>query len=252
MQLNVKQVGSGPPVVLIHGLFGSLENLAGIARKLGEHYCVYSLDLPNHGRSPHTDTTSLALLADAVYHWQQKQAFSHASFIGHSLGGKVVMELALSYPRLVDKLAVLDIAPVHYEPHHNTVFDGLLALKLEQLSNRAEADGALAKHVAEPAVRSFLLKNLAKQPQGYGWRMNLATLHNSYPKLVSGNRADGCFRGKTLFLKGANSNYIEAQHRGQILSLFPSAQVKVVADTGHWLHADKPDLVARLLLRFLS
>ncbi|SMF54718.1 esterase [Alteromonadaceae bacterium Bs31] len=252
MPLNARQAGTGKPVVLIHGLFGSLENLGGIARQLAKHYCVHSIDLPNHGRSPHSDETSLAQMAEQVYHWLQKQSFQHASFIGHSLGGKVAMELALDHPTCVDRLAVLDISPVHYDPHHHQVFQGLLAIRPDELNSRGQAEEILAQHVEEPAVRSFLLKNLARQGKGYGWRMNLNTLHKHYPQLVKGNRSGACFRGKTLFLKGGRSAYIQNSHHGEIVSRFPSAQFKIVADTGHWLHAEKPDLVTRLLLKFLA
>lgn len=252
MPLHVKQAGNGKPLVLIHGLFGSLENLGSIARQLAERFCVYSLDLPNHGRSPHTDDTSLAHMAGVVSQWLHQQHFSQASFIGHSMGGKVAMELALTEPDLVDRLAVLDIAPVYYSPHHNRVFEGLLSLQPDALASRAEADAYLSLHVQEPAVRSFLLKNLVKQEQGYGWRMNLATLHNSYERLVGANRSDTVFQGRTLFLKGANSNYIKPEYREEIRRRFPSSLVQVVAGTGHWLHAEKPDRVAQLLLEFLS
>jgi len=252
MPLHSKHSGSGKPVVLIHGLFGSLENLGGIARQLAEQYSVYSLDLPNHGRSPHTENTSLSRMADEVYAWSQQQDFRHASFVGHSMGGKVAMELALTYPAWVDRLAVLDIAPVHYSPHHHQVFEGLLALNPAELENRTQAEALLSQYVEEPAVRNFLLKNLVKQKQGYSWRMNLSGLHRHYPKLVAGNRSSASFRGKTLFLKGAKSNYIDKAQHEEILARFPCAQVKVIADSGHWLHAEKPDLVARQLLRFLA
>lgn len=251
MPLHVKQAGTGKPVVLIHGLFGSLENLGAIARQLAENFCVYSVDLPNHGRSPHSDDTSLAHMSELVYHWLQRQSFSQCSLVGHSLGGKVAMELALTYPDRFDKLAVLDISPVKYQPHHNSVFAGLLGLEPDKLKNRSEADAYLAQHIREPAVRSFLLKNLVKQEQGYGWRMNLTTLHNSYERLIAGNREGAVFNGATLFLKGSRSDYIDASHEQAIRSRFPQAQLKIVSDTGHWLHAEKPDLVARLLRRFL-
>lgn len=252
MPLHVKQAGDGKPLILIHGLFGSLENLGSIARQLTEQFCVYSLDLPNHGRSPHSDDTSLTHMAGLVSQWLRRQSFSAASFVGHSLGGKVAMELALTDPDVVDRLAVLDIAPVHYLPRHNRVFEGLLSLQPDALASRAEADAYLSRYIEEPSVRSFLLKNLVKQVQGYGWRMNLATLHNSYERLVSANRADTVFSGRTLFLKAGNSNYIAPEHHPEIRRRFPASEIEVVPGTGHWLHAEKPELVARILLKFLS
>jgi len=252
MPLHVRRAGDGPPVILIHGLFGSLENLGAIARQLAERFCVYSIDLPNHGRSPHSDDTSLAHMCTLVFQWLERQPFSSCSLVGHSLGGKVAMEFALTYPEKIEKLAVLDISPVKYSAHHNRVFEGLLSLEPDRLKNRAEADAFLAAYVEELSVRSFLLKNLIKQEHGYGWRMNLTTLHNSYERLIDGNRENAVFLGETLFMKGSRSNYIEDAHKQAIVSRFPKAQLKIVADTGHWLHAEKPDLVARLLRRFLE
>ncbi|WP_075188217.1 alpha/beta fold hydrolase [Teredinibacter haidensis] len=251
MPLHVKERGAGKPVVLIHGLFGSLENLGGIARELAKQHHVYSLDLPNHGRSLHTEDTSLPQMAATVYQWLQKQCLPHANFIGHSLGGKVAMELALTHPEAVDRLAVLDIAPVHYDPHHKQVFKGLLSLDPRTLKTRSEAEAILSQYVEEPAIRSFLLKNLVRGDEGFSWRMNLNSLYRNYPKLVGGNRSGACFKGRTLFLKGAKSNYIEHHHREEILVRFPHAQMKIVPGTGHWLHAEKPAMVSRLLQQFL-
>ncbi|TVZ40789.1 esterase [Alteromonadaceae bacterium 2753L.S.0a.02] len=251
MPLHFKQAGSGKPVVLIHGLFGSLENLGMIARLLAEHYTVYSVDLPDHGRTAHTQGSSLADMAKQMYRWLEQQHLGKVQLFGHSLGGKVAMELALTYPERVAKLVVADISPVAYPPRHNEVFAGLLSLDVVNLKTRAEADRQLAAYVPELAVRSFLLKNLVKSPSGYQWRMNLPVLHRCYGEMLAGNRS-AKYGGPTLFLKGAKSDYINAEHQHEIRTRFPHAQVKIIADSGHWLHADKPDLVARIITRFFS
>lgn len=250
MPLFARSQGAGPPLVLLHGLFGTLENLGGIAKPLAQHFTVISLDLPNHGRSQPLATLSLPLMAQQVATWLAGQGIQQAHFLGHSLGGKVLMELALQQPNLVEKLVVLDIAPVHYSPHHNAVFEGLLALQPSQLTSRAEADAQLAPYVPETAIRSFLLKNLVKTEQGFAWRMDLPIIHRDYAAIIGAN-SPAAFTGPTLFIKGGDSPYIQAQHQDAILQRFPHAQVKVVPNTGHWLHAEKPEVVAGVCRRFL-
>lgn len=251
MTLNVRKAGQGEPVVLIHGLFGSLENLGAVARVLAEDFTVYSLDLPNHGRSSHADSMSLQSMSDEIASWMDQVRLSNAHFFGHSLGGKAAMEVALNDSDRVNKLVVADIAPVKYPPHHNAVFEGLLAVRPEELTSRTEADKILEEHVPEIAVRSFLLKNLVKTPEGFSWRMNLPVIHREYEDLITGNR-EGSFSGPTLFLKGGNSDYIQEQHREAIVSRFPAVELKVVANTGHWLHAEKPDVVSKIVSRFFK
>lgn len=244
---------SRPNIVLIHGLFGSLENLGGIARQLTEDYNVYSVDLPNHGRSVHTADITLASMTEMVKAWMDENGLKKAYVFGHSLGGKVAMELALRYPEIVERIVVVDIAPVHYPPHHDEVFSGLLAVEPTQLSSRGEADKQLAEHVEEVAIRSFLLKNLVKQVEGgFRWRMNLAGIHQAYPSLIQGNSAGAVFEGPVLFIKGGDSDYIQESHRADIMQRFPKANLKVVVNTGHWLHAEKPAVVAKLTRSFLE
>ena len=253
MPLNFKQSGLGEPIILIHGLFGSLENLGAIARLLAEEYTVMALDLPNHGRSLHTDSIDLASMCDYVVQWMDQHQVERAHFLGHSLGGKVSMELALRYPERVDKLVIIDIAPVHYPPHHDEVFAGLLSFDPNSLSSRKEAEEHMREYVSESPVRSFLLKNLVRREDGsFSWRMNLPVIHEGYQNLVKGNREEGRFEGNTLFLKGGHSDYIQEVHREEILSRFPKASLKVVANTGHWLHAEKPDIVAKLVKNFIN
>lgn len=249
--LYFREAGDGPPLVLIHGLFGSLENLGGLARPLAERFRVYSVDLPNHGRSPHSDGTTLTSMAAQLSQWLQEQGLTSAMLLGHSLGGKVAMELALSEPERVKRLLVMDIAPSAYSNRHQNVFEGLQAIHPERLASRAEAEEVLSEHVPEAGVRSFLLKNLAKSGSGFQWRMNLPELARAYPELIAANRA-GTFAAPTLFVKGASSDYLQERHGPDVRSRFPNAQFKVVADAGHWLHAEKPGIVAALAMRFFA
>ena len=250
MSLHFKKLGSGEPVVLIHGLFGSLENLGVLARELSNHYSVYAIDLPNHGKSPHHESISLAEMAESVKTWFSDLEHASARFLGHSLGGKVAMELALSAPNLVSHLAVIDIAPVKYEPSHESVFRGLMSFDPAVINSRTEADAYLQKFVPEPAVRSFLLKNLVRGDKGFYWRMNLSGLHANYEKLIEANRLDNTFDGSTLFLKGEHSDYLLEAYRDEIIRRFSNASSKVIHNTGHWLHAEKPELVTRIVENF--
>lgn len=240
-----------PPVLVIHGLFGSLENLAGIARPLADDRCVFSIDLPNHSRSPHTESTSLSQMAEEVLGWMDQQDLERVDLVGHSLGGKVAMEIAIRHPTRVRKLVVMDIAPVKYPPHHNQVFAGLQSMDTQAITSRSAADAHLLQYVPELAVRSFLLKNLIKNGEGFAWRFNLPVVARDYPELIGAN-SQGEFGGDVFFLKGGDSDYITEVHRDPILSRFPKATFKVVENTGHWLHADKPVIVAKLIKTFLD
>lgn len=252
MTLYSRQAGAGSPLVLLHGLFGSLENLGTLARSFSEKFCVYSVDLPNHGRSDHSDEISLPLLAEAVVAWMDANNIKQADFVGHSLGGKTAMEIALRWPQRVNKLVVMDIAPVQYHAHHDDVFAGLLAIDPPKLESRQQAEKILAEHVGEIATRSFLLKNLVRNDDGkFAWRMNLPVLYRDYDKLLMGN-SEGKFHGPALFLRGELSDYVQEKHREEILKRFPNANSKTISGTQHWLHAEKPDLVSKAILRFLD
>jgi esterase len=170
------------------------------------------------------------------------------------MGGKIVMEVALAYPDRVDKLLVMDIAPVQYKVRrHDDVFSGLFAVDLEQVGKRSDADAAMKEHVETLAIRSFLMKNLYRNEDGgYSWRMNLEAIHRHYLNIIDGNSSLGLFKGDVLFLKAGDSDYIQSEHRDEVVKLFPNATMREIAATGHWLHAEKPELVGRTLLRFLE
>lgn len=252
MHIDFSVRGAGEPLVLIHGLFGTRENLGAIAKALSEDYTVYAIDLPNHGRSAHQDEFDLASMAASVIAWMDENKLESAHLWGHSLGGKVAMEIALAAPQRVRDVVVADIAPVRYTERHGDVFEGLFAIDLDSIKSRSEADAVLAQSVTEPAVRSFLLKNLQRDSEGkFSWRMNLAALHACYSNIVDENRW-AVFDKPVLFLKAENSDYILAQHKEAIEKRFPQASLKMVGNTGHWLHAEKPSLIVRLTQRFLD
>ena len=251
MILHNQLTGQGPLVVLIHGLFGSLENLGGVARALSEHFQVLNVDVRNHGRSAHSDEMNYALMAADLSETLDNSGLRPFAVLGHSMGGKVAMEFALRHPQQLDRLIVADIAPVSYNARHSAVFAGLNAVDLAHIANRSEADKQMAQHVEEPGVRQFLLKSLEKTDDGFRWRFNLTALQQQYPQLISAPQAGGQFNGKVLFIKGAESDYILPEHRPTILGLFPAAQAKIIQGTGHWLHAEKPSAFNKLVSDFL-
>ena len=251
MKLYARQQGQGISLISVHGLFGSQENLGVINRRLADHFCVHGVDVRNHGRSPHdVQMTYPAMSADLVK-YMDGQGIEQAHLLGHSMGGKIVMETALRYPDRVLSVAVLDIAPVRYtQRRHDDVFAGLTAIRLETLKQRSDANHVLADYIQEPAVRQFLLKNLYRNEQGqFVWSVNLPVIRDNYLNILDGQGEDRTFTGPVQFLRGEFSNYILPSHRDPVLTLFPKGSVKTI-QAGHWLHAEKPELVAASVLRF--
>lgn len=253
MLLNYQQLGQGSDVVLIHGLFGSLENLNVIAKALAENYRVTNIDLRNHGRSFHSDTMNYHAMANDVSELLKHLNISKAHIIGHSMGGKVAMQLALNHPSLIDKLVVLDISPVANAPRHSAIFSGLNEVAESNVADRKAAEEILAKHIDEMGVRQFLLKSFAKNDEGkYQWRFNLAVLYQQYENILARvGENDSCLCD-TLFIKGNDSDYILAEHRPAIMALFPNAKAKIIHGAGHWLHAQKPLAVNKAISDFLA
>lgn len=253
MKLHYQVDGEGDVIVLIHGLFGSADNLGLLARSLKEQYKVISVDLRNHGRSPHSDRFTYRDMATDVLNVVDQLDIERFSVIGHSMGGKVAMAMTELATTRLNHLMVLDMAPVHYQVHrHQNVFAGLREVASHPVSKRNEAEQYLAMHVVEPGVRQFLLKSFAKQESGdYGWRFNVDGLIANYDTIMGWPEV-APYAGKTLFIKGQNSEYILPEHREAISRQFPNAKAHMVANTGHWLHAEKPDTVNRIILNFLQ
>lgn len=251
--LNHTIKGQGEPVVLIHGLFGSLENLGVIARQLEEHYQVISIDLPDHGKSPATERFSFETYANLITDTIRSLQIGKAHVLGHSLGGKVAMYIALTQPELINKLIVADIAPVAYAPRHHNVFAALNSFAPENINTRQEADKSMSEHLEDLGVRQFLLKSLYKNDKGqFAWRFNLPLLQRDYADLSQGIDSTSSYDGEVLFIKGGDSDYITMEHQPKIKSLFPNATAKVMAGAGHWLHAQKPFVFAGIAAKFLA
>ncbi|WP_323063565.1 alpha/beta fold hydrolase [Aeromonas jandaei] len=251
--MNFKEQGQGPAVILIHGLFGSLDNLGLLARALGEHYRVISVDLRNHGTSFRSDDMSYPAQAADILALMDHLGLDQAAIVGHSMGGKVGMQLAKLAPARVSRLVVADMAPVAY-PHsrHQNVFAGLNATLAAQPQSRSDAERILAEHIEIAGVRQFLLKSFAKGEDGWQWRFNVPALEENYANIMGWPEDECRFEGPVLFIKGGDSDYMQPQYSEAALAQFPAAKVRVIAGTGHWLHAEKPMLFNKLVVDFLS
>lgn len=257
IDLNYKEFGLGEPLIIIHGLFGTLDNWQTIAKKLSEHYTVFILDLRNHGRSPHTDDEfDYTLLADDLAEFMQDHWIYEARIVGHSMGGKVAMQFALNHPDSVKKLAVIDIAPKQYKSGHEDIFKALFGINLETLEDRKEAEEYLMKELHNDyGTVQFLLKNLSRKTDaeggGFEWKMNLDILHRDYENILK-SPTGSPFSKPTIFIRGGESNYIKDSDMGAIHALFPKATLETIEHAGHWVHADKPKELLEHLSYFLK
>lgn len=249
--LNYEVFGTGEPVVLLHGLFGDLDNLKGLGRDLSADYQIILVDARNHGDSFHSEHMNYADMAHDLAATLDDIGIDAAHIIGHSMGGKIAMEFALTYPERALSVIAADIAPVAYDPKHRHILDALQQLDLSTVSTRTDADKQLAKFIETKGVRQFLLKNLRRDDNGYSWRLNLKTLSQCYEE-ISGSVRPGTYNGPVLFIKGGDSNYLQSEHEGAIRERFSNVDVKIIEGTGHWLHAEKPRVFNRLARAFVE
>lgn len=253
MSLAYRSFGTGRPVVLLHGLFGSGDNLGVIARGLEADYSVFLADLPNHGESPHLDSATQEAMAEAVESFVREMGIRQPVLAGHSIGGKVAMLMALRGAVDASAVVSIDMAPRRYSPSHTEIIAAMRGLPLERISSRGEADGLLGESVGNRAVRSFLLKNLVRAGKRYTWRLNLDAIAADYDRLLGWDPPETVFDGPALFVGGERSTYLKAERdRDLIARWFPRAELELIPDAGHWLHADKPDVLLRTVRRFLG
>ena len=251
MILNLGETGQGAPVVLLHGLFGAGGNFAGIARRLAAGFRVLSPDLRNHGSSPHSPAMAYAGMAEDVLETLARHGTGPAAVVGHSMGGKVAMQLALLHPGAVSRLVVADIAPVPYPPAFRGFAEAMLALPLQPGLTRGAADQALAAAVPDAGVRAFLLSNLRTGPAP-SWRIGLAEVAAALPEIEGWAAPAGTYPGPTLVLRGDRSDYVRPEHRPLFRALFPAARFASLRGAGHWLHADAPEAFAETVRGFLA
>ena len=257
VSLHTRQFGEGPSLVILHGLFGSWENWRSHAQQLASKFRITLMDLRNHGQSEHRHSMNYREMAADVAFTCHKLGIKHSHVLGHSMGGKTAMQLALDHADVLDRLIIVDIGPGQYPPHHQKILQGMGILAQQPINSRKQADEILSEFVAEQGIRSFLLKNLIRSDEGqYRLRVNLDAIVKQYDAIAAAIATDGDTASMTtkpvLFIKGGDSDYLQEKDRGSILALFPTARVKVVAGTGHWLHSEKPELVQKIISDFLN
>ncbi|MGC7561236.1 alpha/beta fold hydrolase [Pasteurella sp. PK-2025] len=246
---ELKQHANQPTLVFIHGLFGDMNNLGVIARAFSENYSILRVDLRNHGQSFHHDEMHYDVMAEDLAHLIQHLSLNKVILIGHSMGGKTAMKLTALYPHLVEKLIVIDIAPVKYEDRwHDEVFAALFATKAAQPHNRQDAKHILTSYISNEAITQFMLKSFDPTAPDY-FRFNLSALHKNYANIMDWQPCQSTT--PTLFIRGGQSNYIKLEDSEQILAQFPQATAFTINGSGHWVHAEKPEWVIRAIERFL-
>lgn len=251
MKLWSQVLGSGPDLIIMHGLFGMSDNWQSLAKKWASEFTVHLLDMRNHGRSPHSDAFSYQLMADDLLEYMNDKDLAKAAILGHSMGGKVAMLFSVFYPEKVERLIVADIGPKAYRPHHQEVLEALNGLDLSSVKSRKEATEAFGPKL-EFGVKQFLLKNLYwEEKDKLAWRFNLRVLAREIVKVGESLAPNAYFDAPVLFLRGGDSWYIKPQDFDGIYEHFPQAEIITVAEAGHWLHAQKPQEVYQLVRDFL-
>jgi esterase len=234
---------SATPLILLHGLFGSAVNWQSIAQQFAKQQRVIVPDQRNHGRSPHMDNMSYDGMANDLAELLDRLAIGPVNLVGHSMGGKTAMALALEQPQRVAKLVVVDTAPVKYPSRFEILIDALVALDLNRIKQRRDADRELAAAIPEPGVRRFLLQNLERGANGaLRWRVNLPALRAELDDIMDFplDPDDSRFEGDTLFLHGGNSDYVTPAFAPRIRRFFPHARLQAIPGAGHWLYTEKP------------
>jgi len=251
MELNYKKYGeTGEPILILHGLFGMLDNWATLGRKFSQRFQVFLIDLRNHGKSSHSHEMNYEVMANDIVEFIEQHELAKVNVIGHSMGGKVVMQLAIANPHLLKKLIVADIAPKVYADNHNDIFEAIESLNLNEIESRKDADEALTPMLPNFGVRQFILKNLARTNESnYFWKPAFSHIKTNYSK-ISGT-IEGKFSGTTLFIRGSKSDYILDKDWPVIKSQFPNAILTEIENAGHWLHAEKPTEFYEAAINFL-
>ncbi|UUV20357.1 alpha/beta fold hydrolase [Paenimyroides aestuarii] len=241
--LYTKVEGTGTPLLILHGFLGMSDNWKTLGSRYAENgFEAHLLDLRNHGRSFHSDLFNYQAMAADVVAYCKAHDLKKIAVIGHSMGGKVAMYLAVKHPELVDKLLVADIAPKYYAPHHQDVMAALNAVDFSNNPSRNQVQETIEKHVNEPGVVQFLMKNVYRvTPQQLGFRFNLEVFNKEEDAIGEALPAGTVFDKPTLFLKGSASTYITENDEVLIKKHFPQANIQTVSNAGHWLHADNPD-----------
>lgn len=253
MKLNFQVLGQGEPMLILHGLLGSLDNWKPYARAVADQFQVFLLDLRNHGRSPHASECNYDVMAEDIAEFINDHHLSAAHVLGHSMGGKVALRLAQLHPRQLLKLIVADMGRRENPPRQKEILEAMRALDLSRLQQRTEAEAALAAVAPDKALRQFLTKNIGRNDTGIMyWKCNLESLWTNYQHLLEAIPAEPQFAGPVLFIRGGRSDYIRDEDIPALRETFPRAEIETIPEAGHWLHVDAPAEFLRRTLKFLN
>jgi len=255
MQLAYREYGEGQPLIILHGLFGQSDNWNTLAKRFGEKgFRVFTVDQRNHGLSHHDDEWDYQVMANDLKEFINNHQLTNPILMGHSMGGKTVLFFEQMFPHIAAKIIIADIAPRAYEPHHDSVLKALNAVDFSEINTRKEAEVILGNYISDFGTKQFLLKNIfwkEDETKQMAWRFNLKVITAEYDNIgvrVPDFRSDT----KTLFIKGSNSNYITQSDENDISQLFSNFQIKTIANSGHWVHAEQPELFFNCVIDFLS
>jgi len=253
VSLNHKIIGHGPPVIILHGLFGMLDNLLLLAKRIEEAgYMAIMIDQRNHGRSPHTSEINYQLMSDDLAHFMSDNWIHDAVIIGHSMGGKTALQFTAEHENMVSKLVVIDIGIKKYQHGHQEVFDALFSVPIDTIESRSQAQDILMSKLNDKGTVQFLMKNLSRDPNGgFNWKANLQTLHQCYENIIDGVKFNHPCDTETLFIRGGKSNYINDNDIPDIKMVLPHARFYTIENASHWVHVDAPDELFQQIIEFI-
>jgi pimeloyl-ACP methyl ester carboxylesterase len=254
MKLFYRHYGEGPPLVILHGLFGQSDNWVSVAMKLARDFSVYIPDQRNHGQSPHGPVHTYQAMAEDLLEFMEELNLGKIMLLGHSMGGKTAMTFATEYPELVEKLVVVDISPRKYPERniHTQIITRMMTINLERSGTRTAVEEILLQSIPDPRIRMFIIKNLYYRTPGHlAWRLNLDAINQNLDQLFDGINTYRQFNGPTLFIRGGISDYILPEDEVLIRNIFPGAAIKTISGASHWVHADAPEEICKLLSDFL-
>lgn len=249
--LNHKVFGQGQPLIILHGLFGSLDNWITLGKRFAENFKVVLVDQRNHGKSFHDDVFNYSEMADDLQHLIETLELKHPIVLGHSMGGKTVMQYAAFHPEVIDKLVVADIGPKSYPVHHQTIIEGLKSIDFSSAGNRQQVGLELEKYIPDFGTRSFLLKNVQRSSDGFSWKMNLDAISENIEEVGQPLSYYLPLEIPAFFIRGGASTYVLDEDFDDIKEIFPKAEFATIDGSGHWLHADNPQKFYEMVMNFI-
>lgn len=255
VELNYKEFGNkdNDTLIILHGLFGSLDNWQTLARKFGETYHVFTIDQRNHGKSIHTEEHSYELMAEDLNSFLEQQGLDQVFIIGHSMGGKTLLQFMIDFPHKLKKGICVDMSYKEYQSGHDVIFDALKSVPVEKIESRNDADKILSEKISHAGIRQFLLKNIDRTNNGsYKWKMNLKALDNHYDSILKSIIPPIPVNLPILFIKGEKSDYLQMDDIDDIKTYFPLAEIENVKNAGHWIHAEQPESFYKIVIEYLK